>query len=528
MAVPAMLKRAVLRVAPRFLGPRRFASLAARVGRVANLDLSAAKERQLELYPGAVLDKTKFIPAVFQNYYSGGDSNLVVPGKDVGTAAAYVPYYRGHTSVVLYNFFKANYGIRDPILYRYSIFRGRDSVWCMQFLLSSDQVRHILDPAATRGDLPEHGSVVIEAFHPRIFISSGELRFFGMYRDTEHGHLAGTHSIGLGREGLPRTGQPSFRGFGERNSKHFHHSATAPRSALQVQDETGAGDLAKLRNESGMVTNGYMTRESPSGSPTSIWHDGPTPHFVRPVDSGRRIGASYTAFYVPDFQTHAPLVLVSSSQVGFLPRSVAIRLIAEDGTSLGSKEVSIGGDDATVDLLKLFSDEAVCGGVNVIMDFDRDIGEFPGIPTAYVHLYFRSPGGLGDQAHSASTFGYYDDPFKKPRPYRCRKFAPFLRDNELQFIYSIVNVGPNGKTVRDADIRIRVLTDRGFEFVLTRKLNPAGFTNIRSDDLLDGLPIDIESSAIVQFEHETTNFNGSWFVLNRSTGHLGVDHFTGG
>lgn len=524
-----VLKKTVLYAGPRILGHSGFTRLAARLGRSTNLDLSVSRDTQLALYSGASLvGIDRLLPSLFKVYYAGDDPNSIVPDKDVASAASFVPYYRGFTSVVLFNFFKSNYGIRDPILYRYSIFSGREVVWCKQFLLAADRVMNIPDPAATVDSLPEHGNLIIEAFHPRISIPTKELRYFAIYRDLQQGSVAGSHSLGLGREGLPRLMQPSFRGFGDRDSSYFHHSAIANHVPLTVRGNSGTGALAKLLSYSGVVAHGYMTRESPSGCPTTIWHEGPTPHFISGIDSERKVGACYTAFFIPDFKLHAPLVLVSSSQIGFLPKRITIHLIAEDAQSIARKEVSIETDNATVDLMNEFRDRDLAGSINVIIEFDRDIGEFPSLPTTYVHLYYRSPQGLGDQVHSHSTVGYRDDPFRKYKSYRCRKFAPFLKDKQLEFIYSVINVIPGIRALHDDSIRVRIFTDSGSEVVLNRKLSLAGITNIRGAELFANLPVEINSAAIVQFEHETTNFNGSWYAIDKSSGHLGVDHFTGG
>lgn len=524
-----VFKKAVLYAGPRILGSSGFTQLAARLGRGANLDLSVARDKQLALYSGASLaDSRRLLPGMFRVYYTGDDPNRIIPGKDVASVASFVPYYRGFTSVVLFNFFKSNYGIRDPILYRYSIFNGREVVWCRQFVLAADRVINIPDPAATVNSLPEHGNLVIEAFHPRISVPTKELRYFVIYRDLQQGSVAGSHSLGLGREGLPRLAQPSFRGFGDCGSSYFHHSAIASHVPLAVRGNSDSGALGKFLSYSSIVAHGYMTRESPSGCPTTIWHEGVTPHFISAVDSERKAGASYTAFFIPDFKLHVPLVLVSSSQIGYLPKRIMIHLIAEDAQPIARKEVGIETDNATVDFKHVFCGQDIAGSINAIIEFDRDIGEFPSLPEAYVHVYYRSPQGLGDQVHSLSTFGYRDDPFSKYKSYRCRKFAPFLKDKQIEFVYSVINATPGVRASHDDSIKIRIFTDSGSEFVLSRKLSPAGITNIRGTDLFAHLPVEIHSAAVVQLEHETTNFNASWFAIDKPGGHLGVDHFTGG
>jgi hypothetical protein len=527
--IKSILQNVVLDGAPRLLGRDGFVRLANRLGRTANLDLSATREKQLELHPGAALvDNSEIASHLYDLFYSQGDANRVIPSENVAWAASFVPYYRTFTSVVLYNFFRSNYGIRDPILYRYSIFDGRRVVWCNQFLLPADRVICLPDPASSVPGLPEHANVVIEAFHPRIAVPAKQLRYFGIYRDTASGIIAGSHSLTVAPQNLSRLNQPSFRSFGESSSTYFHHSSVASRTPLEIREKTEAGVLGKLSSKDGIDTNAYITREGPGGCPTTIWHDGSAPHYVKPANSRRQVGASYTTFLVPNFRANAPVVLISGSQIGFVPRQITIHLLAEDGARIARKEVAVKTDNATLDLLAEFERQQISGVVNVILEFDRDIGEFSAVPTAYVHLYYRSPNGFADQVHSHSTLGYRDDPFRKPRPYRCRKFGPFIKDERLEFVYSIVNMGPRTTPVHDDTIRMRIFSDCGSEFVFNRKLNPAGITNIWGADLFANLAEGVTNVAVVQFEHETTNFNGSWYAIDKSSRHVAVDHFTGG
>ncbi|HEV8646197.1 MAG TPA: hypothetical protein VGR01_11585 [Burkholderiales bacterium] len=527
--VQTLLKTAVLRAGPKVLGPANFAHLAERFGRIASLDLSTTRSCQLALHGDAsVSGRDRILREIFQAYYSDGDANRVVPAADIPWAASFVPYYRGFTSVILYNFFRMNYGIRDPVLYRYSILKGRNALWSRQFLLAADRVALIPDPADLSDQLPAHGSVVIEAFHPRISTPGRNLRYFVLYRDPTIGAIAGTHALALAREGLPRLGQPSLRGFGSAHQPHFFHSAVSHRTPLEVRQPGATNILGKLHSDSGVVADGYMTMEAPSGCPTAIWHDGPTANYVKASDTSRQLGRSYTTFLVPDFRRHAPLILISGSQVGFRPRRATVHVQSEHGKELARKEISIEHDNTTLDLLAEFGGEPITGSVNVVIEFDRDIGEFRSWPATYVHLYYRSPGGWADQVHSHNAYGYWEDPFRAPRTYRCRKFAPFLGDSGLEFIYSVVNLAPGLRPVRDDRLRIRVFTDGGSECVVERKLSATGVTNIKGSELIAGLPIEVPAVAIVQIEHETTNFNASWFALDRATGRFAVDHFSGG
>src|SRR5262245_16713522 len=98
--IKGFLQKVVLDSAPSVLGRDRFVRLANRLGRTANLDLSATREKQCELHPEAsVVDSTTIASHLFDLLYSSGDANQVIPSEDIAWAASFVPYYRSFTSV---------------------------------------------------------------------------------------------------------------------------------------------------------------------------------------------------------------------------------------------------------------------------------------------------------------------------------------------------------------------------------------------------------------------------------------------
>ena len=73
-----------------------------------------------------------------------------------------------------------------------------------------------------------------------------------------------------------------------------------------------------------------------------------------------------------------------------------------------------------------------------------------------------------------------------------------------------------------------MFTDAGEEHVWNEQLSPHGITNFKASEFLSAREIKIGSAAIIHFEHESTNFNGAWYAWDPKSGHLAVDHLTGG
>ena len=523
----ASAKALALSAIARTLGPDVFGTLAARLNREPAFDRASTARRQLESHQGArTVSREKLTASLLDAGYSASDPNLIVPDQGVPSAYSFVPYYKGITRIVLFNFFRINYGIRDPVLFRISVLDGRTVVACEQRLLSADAVVDIPDPAARFGNLPVHGSIVLEAFHPRVETPGGQLRYFVFYRDDTSGSISGVHSMVFAPSGLTPLASPSYRAFGLGDVAHRYHSPTRSRSPLVCS--ANRGEIGRLISDSAVAIPGYMTAETAAGIPVAVWHDGPTPHFVREAGEKRAVAPPYTAFFVPDFRAHAPLLLVSASQIGFPAKRLTVHLIGAGDAAVASRNVELGSDPASVDLAEVFSSDGISGPVSVVVEFDRDIGEFSSMPACYLHIYYRAPGGWSDQVHSHNTIGYAEDPFRTARPYRCRKFAPLLSDPALEFHYSIINIGPGRRPLRDTTIRVRLFTDTGEEHVWSEQLSPQGITNFSAKNLLDARGVKSGGAAIVHFEHESTNFNGAWYAWDRVSGHLAVDHLTGG
>lgn len=513
---------------PKLVGKRAFARWIESAGRTQELDLSKAGKWQFKHNPGSQFVSAQALTSkLFAAYYGEDSVDAIVPDHSVPSVHSYVPYYRGYTSTLIHNFFKINYGIKDPVLFRLSIFCEREVFWTQQFLLPGDGVSFIEDPARRITALPQTGTLVVEAFHSRIATPASQLRFFVLYRDEGNRLVSGVHSMPVkSASGWHALGQPSYRGFGEARGAYEYCHAVSPPAPLMPT--AGERLLRKLRCQNPVPMGGFIVGKSANAGPASVWHDGTTPQRLSVATNTRSVGKSYTSFHIPRFEHHAPYVLVSSAEVGFQPRSATIRIVPEGADAAAEQSISIDYDNFTIDLSELFANTKLTGPVNVAVEFDRDIGDFTELPQNMLHVYFRSPAGLADQAASYNSLGYFDDPFRKKRSYRCRKFAPYVSDPNLQFTYSIMNLGSDGKSLRDSTVRIRIYTDSGSEHLMLRKLSPALITNMPAEEILGSSGANIHNAAVILIEHDTINFAGSWYVADRNSGHLAVDHFTGG
>ena len=477
-----------------------------------------------------VISNKDFLPHVFSVFYGEKDPNQLVPGADIPFAQSFALYYKGITNLVIYNFFSKNYGIRDPILYRIIALSDSKVISSFNKILPADSVLILGDDFGdfTNKNLPLNCSILIQAFHPRIKTPAGQLRFLAIYHDAQKGIVSGIHSMQLPMNGIASKWEPAFRSYGFSDTPAFISTCTNSHEMMSSGDAVGGGMLSRLNAKRPLAgQNAYMTLESNQNIPQTIWHDGPVSHSVKSAQKTRRLSPCRTAFFVPDFQCHAPILFFSEFQVGFLTSQMTISAFNQNRALLAVEKVPLKASMSSIDLKALFIAHKLSGSISFVVNFERDLGEFQSSPACYLHIYYRSPNGYADQVHSDSTIGYGNDPLKKLKSYRCRKFAPFIKNSQLKFIYSIINVG-GSRTNPDHSINVRIISDKRVERVLRFDVPAEGITTIHADDLVRAIDDQIERTAIVQLEHETTNYNGVWFCIDQKTRHLGVDHFTGG
>ena len=494
------------------------------------IDIDKSDEAHRLRYPSAkIVSGPQFMRTIFKFYYDPQlDPNAILPGSDIARVCSYVPYYRGCTDLVIYNFLRQNYGIRDPVLVRASVFSQHTVIWSRQMIVPGNDVVILKDPAETGSEeIPAHGTLVIEVFHPDLPAKLNQFRFFGIYRDERHGIISGVHSLHIPKVKLVYGNQPFLRSFAPKDASLYYNSSVDEHVPLESERSLSTDGLVRFVVPSGRSVSGFYTVSEPVGAPGAMWHDGPVPYFVEPARVPRSTGTCRQGFTVPDFQENAPSVLASRAQIGFRPKEITFTAFDEQGHLLAKRSAPIVADDQTIDLLLLFDEDRLSGLVNIIADFNTDAGLFEHPPVGFLHLYYRSRGGYGDQVHSEGSRGYWIDPLRTPKSYRCRKFAPLLKDDTLNFIYSIVNVGTLGPNPDDT-VKVRLFSDRGGEFVFPYKILSDGVSIIRGETLLELAGSSIDRGAIVQIEHETTNYSAFWFAVDKRTKHIGVDHFTGG
>ena len=472
----------------------------------------------------------KLLPELFNIYYGKKTPEQIVPDISVSRASVHVPYHRGMTDILIFNFLQRNYGLRDPILIRLSILVGEQCFWSKQYLLAPNEVKYLknFSHEADQNSLPKQGIAMLEAFHPRLKTPGNEFRFFMFLNNSAKGTISGIHSIPVLLKPYVKRDSFCYRAFIPGQQLAYYCNFADPYQVLQTDGAKGAFRRAQSQGPI-KGSMGFCIVHDDSGDPTTLWHDNCSGHMknIKHIPSKDRIAQScVTAFYVPDFELNAPLINVNEEEIGFQTRSFVIKAYRESGEFICEKLLTLNDDELGFDLAQVFKGAQIKGGVYFVVDFQRDQNEFEQKPPCYLHLYYRRGDSFADQVHTQYSFGYHNDSCGLPKSYRCLKMAPLLK--EFRTIYGLATAG-GARINPDSTITLRIFTDKGTEHVLNNyPLNiPDGISTIHGDDLIKKIGDSMNEAAVVWFEHPTTNFNGNWFLINRKTGYLATDHFTG-
>jgi hypothetical protein len=494
----------------------------------------SAENAYLKKFPlSQIVPANKLLLELFNVYYGVKTADQISPAIGTPCAYAYVPYYHGKTKLLMFNFFNRNYGIRDPLLIRISLLNGATVYSVKQSIFAPDAVYLEDFIENDNEDVCQYGAAVVEVFHPHIKTPGDQFRFFVIYRDLEKGKISGVHSVQFNKEALPqRKLKTGYRAYTPPQTYAHYFDLTEPRLPLVPDTKQNGKLLSHASVEHPYYTMGYCCLEDDESAPSGIWHDNMENNTVN-VRSKKHMSEATSpcmaAFYVPDFRRNAPIALISVSEIGFRPERLAIRSFYETGEFIAERFVEVQSDNDSIDLANVFFEDSIEGSTFFIVSFGRTINEFEVEPPCYLNLYYRCGKGFADQVHShpTHTYGFQQALHPTPKPYRMRKMAPLLKEEGLRFVYSIVTVNGTNK-FSDETVTLRIFTDMETEHVYSHyPLLNNGVAVIHGDALMEEIGSHIERSAVIWFEHQTTNFNGTWFAIDKNTGHVGIDHFTG-
>lgn len=242
------------------------------------------------------------ISELFEAYYGRRDASTVIVDEDCPYLHSYVPYLRGQTHILAYNFLRSNYNLRDPVLLR--IWVSPNNGICTPKNITTqvfapDSVFH-LDPenvdALTDFDDPL-GSLHIKIYHPKVKTANGEFRFMAFYHQPGFG-CAGIHS--LGARGLKMLGT-SFGSRAILATGLLHHAIDAYELKL-VESSNLNMDLSKLKpQQHTLLGPSFFVSTDESNNVAGVWHDSDMTQRLQRSVSKSQSCPIRQAFPIPNF-----------------------------------------------------------------------------------------------------------------------------------------------------------------------------------------------------------------------------------
>ena len=119
--------------------------------------------------------------------------------KSINSVLGWIPYIKGKTVAIIYNFFSQNYSIRKNFILRASLVKKQEIVEQKNFLIKPNSIIEISEIFFSKNVDAE--ILIIELFNPQIKKNhgghNGHLRFWGKYRDNDDNFISTSHSMPL-------------------------------------------------------------------------------------------------------------------------------------------------------------------------------------------------------------------------------------------------------------------------------------------------------------------------------------------
>jgi hypothetical protein len=444
------------------------------------------------------------------------------------------------------HFFAQNYGIRSPLIIQVSIINSSGKVFYSEaFVLKAYRSKIITLQSALFDDVTSSAFIYIQCFNPMIKKNhGGEQGYYRMHGFYEKKYkrkkcFSVVHSMPypsnsfsfkkIGKTFLSPRGAIPIQGKKINYLSYFYHSIYKQRKcSFSVNNSFGFERIVKPVKPFGFVVN----KSSESDAVLGIWHDGPIIKSlgISDVKKPERVNRS-TATYVPRYELNAPFLFFDPLSLGFNePCNVSIVFEGSHGVTI--KNFAYKGIAQFVDTSTLLSPLKHPGPMKIRLEF-LNVQKGYDSPLM-VNVIFRDGMKLlGDSNHTSSGF-------TNIQPSKTTKRAmviwgPYFKLNkysqDLIWEYSLHNVFSMDKSEKSMPFKIRINTDTGYEYVINagRLESESIFTASCSFlDSISNFKSRTKSTATIQFESQGSSLQGSFYVLEPTSGLCGTDHLTGG
>lgn len=522
---------------------------------------SSVLGRHIHLRPGLIrssidksifcaLSKKNYKPLRKSNFWSGIhlDHVCISDSETENCLHSHLPYYTDSQLLIFANnFFPVNYSLRQPILVQYSVIDAFGKVlFCDSSTIAPYSQKILKIPAHIDGSEASDCFAYIQCFslrlNPNHGANDGYYRVHGFYPKgkgasssysivhsmpyTRHQAMINIVQHNVFYKSTRGVLPSSFSGSASISTYQIRDSHSYP-SGRQVLEKDADSYVFKSKTK---LMGFFAARNKDFKGISGIWHDGPV-HYIkeRSNDSNAQRVNRLTGFYVPSLKQNAPFMVIDNQTLGFNgPCNLSICI------SMQSREIKIpityNGGVMIIDSQKYVRTDQYDEPASVYISF---LGIKPSqSERLVVNFILRDSGKLiGDSSHSVHGFSSVRPPGEHPGGMVI--WSPYVKSansSPLTWHFCLHNLFAPEDTP-SGNIKIRICTDRGFEFVHNIHSLPPGKNFLITDkelDSLTGFASCLDETAVIQFESRKSCIQGSFFVVSETGCTVGVDHLTGG
>lgn len=448
----------------------------------------------------------------FKNIFKGKEPSL----------SSIVPYVCGHTSLIIYNFWSTNYGIRSVISAKFSLMKKGNVVKSFKTNLP---VKGFIIKDLNEFFPGEDGDCVqLEIKNPKLPKNhfANQFRFWGMYSDwSSIVHSMPTTSqekikVKSSRRNFPFTFLKNKKG----HTLIFHKSSY---ETVEIKTMNKDDYSSHPQTPYGFSLATRANKNISKSNITGVWHDAP---YTRNIKITNNLSLNNSQLFqvinfIPLKGINAYIsfaeTLTKKSKIEFFLLNIKTNKVLQRKKIL-------------VDPFEMISIKDIFKNIDIkAFVILRYLEKESLIPTSrYAHVIYDYKNQTCDSVHSHALesqikLGQEKLMFDGAKSRRCLKFLPFnLSKNKATFITI------NGDII-SRELLFRVFDNENREKVFYVKILPCPQICFEIKDLLKNYyGKKIPENGIIQIESSEFNPSGNFYIVDKKNNTVAVDHFTGG
>ena len=418
------------------------------------------------------------------------------------SVVGWTPYIKGHTNLIIYNFFSINYSIRNPIDVNIYLVENNEIISEKKMQIYPE---NILDLNIDKIFNNEKGQIIIVEFISEKIKknhggSDGHLRFWAKYLDKENNTTSTVHSMPLSSNDLFLKKDNFSRNYSIKNDHKYK---------LRNYDSSGSLNYKEEKTEKAYY--GFNILLDDENNPLSTWH-------LSPLNNNNQKKKMFQGFYSPDVKNIDPLIILDPNETGITKNTISIYIYKNKKIQL-KKELEISG--LFKEKVTNIFEEKITGPYSLFISF------FANAPS-HSHVHYMIDDKICDQVHmhNCNWNPVNDDliPIESVKKNNCRKFFHFDLSNKNT--ENLITIHSEKITnLEYANLKLRIIQNDN-EFVKKIKIYPDEPIKVIN---LNKFFNEIEQDkCIVQLESYDHNFHASGLIINKDNEYIATDHFTGG